>query len=89
MEIFYQTFQCSPSNLSDIVDLFYFYNLCNDFCSWMFKIEVTDRYMHCIMQIFFLNAQVCMHSVADLNIGHCVELTFFNNKLAGFLVIWV
>ena len=42
----------------------------------MFKNEVIDRYMHCIITIFFKNAQVSIYFLADLNIGHCVELTF-------------
>ena len=28
------------------------------------------------MQNLKKNAQVCLYSLADLNIGHCVELTF-------------
>ena len=28
------------------------------------------------MQTFFLNAQVCIYSLADLIIGHWVEMTF-------------
>ena len=42
----------------------------------MFKNEVIDRYMHCIITIFLKNAQVSIYFLADLNIGHCVELTF-------------
>mgnify|MGYP003688409065 CR=1 FL=1 len=55
----------------------------------MFKIEVIDRYMHSIMQNFFLNAQVSIYSLADLNKGHRVELTFLEDKLSGFLVVKV
>ena len=44
-------------------------------------------YMHCIMQNFKKNAQVCVYSFADLNIGHYVEMTFFGDKLGGFLVV--
>ena len=32
------------------------------------------------------NAQVCIYSLADLNIGHCVELTFLEGKLGWFLI---
>ena len=39
----------------------------------MFKNEVIDRY--CFMQNL-KNAQVSIYSLAHLNIGHCVELTF-------------
>ena len=42
--------------------------------------EVIDRYMHCIMQNL-KNAQDFIYSLADLNIGHCVELTFLEGKL--------
>ena len=30
-----------------------------------------------------------MYSLADLNIGHCVELTFFESKLGGIFVVKV
>ena len=30
------------------------------------------------------NAQVSIYSLADLNKGHCVEVTFFEGKLGGF-----
>ena len=56
----------------------------------MFENEVIDRYMymHCNMQNFiFKNAQVSIYSLADLNIGHCVELTFPENKLGRFLML--
>ena len=52
------------------------------------KNEVIDRYtyMHCIIQNseIHVNAQVCKYSLADLNIGQCVELTFFEGKLGGW-----
>ena len=41
----------------------------------MFKNEVIDWYMDCILQNFKKNAQVCIYSLADLNIGNCVEFT--------------
>ena len=50
----------------------------------MFKNEVIDRYMHCIKQNFKKNAQVSIYTLADLNIGHCVELTFFEGRLVIF-----
>ena len=37
----------------------------------MFKNEVIDRYMHCIMQ----NLKK-MHRFACLSIGHCVEICY-------------
>ena len=53
----------------------------------MFKNEVIGRYMHCIMHNLNKNAQVSIYSLADLNINHCVELTFFEGKLGGILVV--
>ena len=50
----------------------------------MFKNEVIDRYIHYIIQNLKKNAQVSIYPLADLNIGHCVELTFFEGKLGGF-----
>ena len=55
----------------------------------MFKNEVFDKYMYCIMKNFKINAQVSICSLADLNIDHYVELTFLEGKLIGFLVIRV
>ena len=54
----------------------------------MFKNEVIDRYMHCRI---LKNTQVSIlvYSLADLNIGQCVELTFFKGKLGGFFVLKV
>ena len=37
------------------------------------KNEVIDRYMQNVLK----NAHVCIYSLADLNISHCVEMTFF------------
>ena len=54
----------------------------------MFINEVIDSYMHCIMQKFYLkNAQICKYSLADLNIDHCVALTFLEGKLGRFLML--
>ena len=87
-EIFHQIFQFTPSNFSYWINFTSTIYICKKFCSWMFKNEVIDRYMQCIIQNFeiHLNAQVCICSLADLNIGQCVELTFFEGKLGGFLV---
>ena len=46
----------------------------------MCKNEVIDRYMHCIMQNLKKNAQVCLYSIADLNIGHDHKGLAFNNE---------
>ena len=43
----------------------------------MFKSEVIDRYA----EFFLKNTQVSIYSLADLNIGHCVELAFLEGKL--------
>ena len=51
----------------------------------MFKNKVIDRYMHSIMKNLKINAQVCIYSF----VAHCVELTFFEGKLDGFLEIRV
>ena len=47
----------------------------------MFKNKVIDRYMHSIMKIFKINAQVCIYFF----VAHYVEFTFFEGKLDGFL----
>ena len=33
------------------------------------------------------HVQVCIYALADLNIGHCVELTFLEGKLGRFLML--
>ena len=52
----------------------------------MFKIEVIDRYVHCIMQDL-KNAQVCIYSLADLKRDHCVKSTFPEGNLGRFLLL--
>ena len=39
------------------------------------------------MQNFKINAQVCKYSLSDLNIGHCIELTFLDGKLDRSLMV--
>ena len=51
----------------------------------MFKNKVIDRYMHRIMQNL-IKGQVRKYSLADLNIDHCVELTFLEGKLGRFFM---
>ena len=51
----------------------------------MFKNEVIDRYMHCIMQNLNKNAQACIYSLSYLNINHFVELIFLKGKLGKLL----
>ena len=53
----------------------------------MFMNKVINRYMFCIMQNFKINAHVCIYSLADLNVGHCVELTFLEGKFGRFLML--
>ena len=51
----------------------------------MFKNKVIDRYLLCIMQN--LNKmQVSIYSLADLKMGHYVELTFVEGKLGRFFI---
>ena len=45
--------------------------------------------MHCILQNLKKNAQVSIYSLADINKGHNVDLTFFEDKLGGFFVVKV
>ena len=33
---------------------------------------------------YLKNAHLCIHSIADLNTSHCVELTFLEGKLVSF-----
>ena len=42
--------------------------------------------MHCFIQNS-KNALVSIYSLADLNMGHCLELNFFEGKLGRFFVI--
>ena len=53
----------------------------------MFENEVIDRYMNCIMKNFKINAQVCILSLADLNLCHCVKLKFLECKLGRSLIL--
>ena len=57
----------------------------------MFKNKVIDRYIAqaVLSRILKKNAQVSTYSIADLKIGHCVELKFFNSKLGRFFVVKV
>ena len=41
------------------------------------------------MKTLKINAQVCINFLEDLDIGHCVELTFFEGMLDILLVIRV
>ena len=54
---------------------------------YYFIFENTATCIHNIMYNFKINAQVCKYSLADLNIGHCVEFAFFEGKLDRFLVL--
>ena len=45
--------------------------------------------MHCVMHNYKKNAQISIYSLADLNWGHCVDLTFLEGKLGGFFVVKV
>ena len=67
-----------------LLNLVSFYNFCRE----ILKNEVIEIYT-VLRRLKKKNAQVCMYSLADLNIGHCVELTFLEGKLgrytSGFL----
>ena len=76
MEIFHQSFQYTPSNLPDFIECRFLLQSMKHFL----QTNVYKWYMHCIMQNL-KNAQVCIYSLADLNIGHCVELDFLEGKL--------
>ena len=54
----------------------YFYNLCNNFCSWFFENKVIDIFMQCTWKNFIINAQVCICSIADLNDNSKRQLFF-------------
>ena len=49
------------------------------------KNEVIDRYQALYYAEFRKNAQVSIYSLAAVNIGHCVELTFFEGNWEDFL----
>ena len=54
----------------------------------MYRNEVIDRYMYCIMQD--LKKQCTdFHILFSRSKLHCVELTFFEGKLGGFFVVKV
>ena len=46
----------------------------------MFRNEVIDRYMRCIMQNFKINAQICIYSLTDSHVLTSVDLLPFNIK---------
>ena len=83
MEIFHQSFQYSPSNFFDFICTIY----ATIFAAECLNIKILINFMDAVMLNFKINAQVCTSSIADLNLGHCVELTFCESKLGGFLVI--
>ena len=54
----------------------------------MFKNEVIDTIYALYYEEFKKkNAQVCTYSLADLYIGHCVELTFLEDKFGRFQML--
>ena len=88
MEIFHQSVQYTTSNLFDFIAFILHPQFMLEFCSWIFENEViTDiihRYIHSIIQSIRYNAYVCIYSRADLNVGHCAELTFLESKMGRF-----
>ena len=87
MEIFINASNIHPHISLVLLNAVSFYNICNIFCRYTFKNDVTDRYMQCIMQNLKKSAQVNIYSLADLNLGHCVELAFLEGKLGRFLYL--
>ena len=84
MEIFHQ----KSLILLNVVSI---YNLCIIFADKCLKMKLFIYMYVCtvLCRIFLKNAQVNIYSLADLNIRHCVELTFFEGKLDGFFVLKV
>lgn len=59
------------------------------FLSFLILEELSEflHYWYTILcRILKVNAQVRILSPVDINIGHCIGLTFFEGKLNGFLV---
>ena len=81
MEIFHQCFQYTPLNLLILLNVVFFYIyvtfLADKYLKMMFLIDICTL----LCKLFFFNAKVCIYSLADLNIGHCVELAFLEGKL--------
>ena len=68
-----------------LCNLFHFlllFIIMDDNCNTLklFENEVIHRYMY-IYTVLCRKSQVCIHSLADLNKGHCVEFTFLKSKL--------
>ena len=86
MEIFLQSFQYVPF-LNKFYLIYFSSTICvTFFCRLLFKNEVIDEICTVLCKIL-KNAQVCIYSLADVNIFHCVELTFLEGKLDWFLVL--
>ena len=56
MEVFHESLQYTPSNLSDFIE----FSLLLQSMSQYFAAEFIDRYMHCIMKNFKISAQDCI-----------------------------
>ena len=67
----------------NVLNVVSFYNLCNIFADECLNMKLLI-YMPCIVQNLKKNAQVSINSLANLNIRHCVELTFFLGQ-AGWI----
>ena len=89
MEIFPQCFQYTPSNLYDFIE-----------CSFLLQFMLPFSQIKCLKMTvlidigtvicrfcFFKNPQVCIYSLANPNIGNCVELTFLEGRLGRFLML--
>ena len=55
---------------------------------WQFFHCMCDQ-ISCKKYCYMYSIFHVQYSLADINLDHCVELTFFDGKLGGFLVKWV
>ena len=58
-----------------LLNIVSFYNLCIIFAYKCLKMKLLIEICTVLLR-FFLNVQLSIYFLADLNIGHCVELTF-------------
>ena len=84
MKILHRCFQYTPLTLPDFIDLVSFYDLCKTFCRQLFKMKLLINICTVLFRIL-INAHVSIYSIADLNIGHYVQLTLFEGKLGRCL----
>lgn len=96
MAINHQRFQYTSSNFSDFIE---FTSLLQSiyvpiFAAECLKIKLLIDIWTILCRILGeKNPQVCIYSLIDVSMGHCVELTFLGGKLGRFLkltfIIWI